>query len=386
MCLDGSASEYFDAAIARGRMPHLMELSAHGYRGLARSALPSFTNTNNASIVTGLPPSGHGISGNFFIDPDSGKEVMMNSARYLRADTILAGAANSGRRVAAVTAKDKLRQMLAHKLDGIAFSAENAGDARRATHGIDDVPGFVGAPIPDIYSAEASLFVLRAGVALLKRGEADFLYLSTTDYIQHKHRPEDTVALDFYAAIDEQIGEIISLGARLGITADHGMNDKQLSDGSPNVIYLESELEPEFGRSFRVILPITDPYVKHHGSFGSCATIHLADGVDTVAFRTRVTALRGITEVHDRDSAARLLELPADRIGDLVVLSGRDSVVGCSPRHHEISSVGNLRSHGGRYEEMVPFLVSESLNNDYFGRAGGDVRNFDIFDFTINGG
>src|SRR5690606_1558115 len=137
ICMDGSADEYLDSALARGLMPHLQKLSATGYRGVARGALPSFTNVNNASIVTGVPPSVHGISGNYFYDPAAGAEVMMNSARYLRAETIPAAAARAGRRTAVVTAKDKLREILGHGLRGIAVSAEKAAEATVDTHGID---------------------------------------------------------------------------------------------------------------------------------------------------------------------------------------------------------------------------------------------------------
>src|SRR5262249_23292462 len=152
-----------------------------GYRGLARGALPSFTNVNNVSIVTGVPPSVHGIGGNFFYDAEVGQEVMMNSARYLRAETIFPVAAGSGRAVDVVNAKDKLRGLFASGLigrGGIAFSSERADQAKLQTHGIADVPGLVRHPTPPIYSADASLYVLRAGVALLENGMSDFLYLT----------------------------------------------------------------------------------------------------------------------------------------------------------------------------------------------------------------
>jgi len=55
----------------------------------ALSAMPSFTNPNNISIITGRPPSVHGIAGNYFHDPATGREVMMNDARFLRAGTIM---------------------------------------------------------------------------------------------------------------------------------------------------------------------------------------------------------------------------------------------------------------------------------------------------------
>jgi phosphonoacetate hydrolase len=390
ICLDGSADEYLDAALARGRMPNLARMSATGWRGFARGQMPSFTNVNNSSIVTGVPPSVHGIGGNFFYDTSIGQEVMMNSAKFLRAPTIFPAAQAAGRKVAVVTAKEKLRDIFASGLitgGGIAFSSEKAREAKLETHGLDDVEALVG-PTPHIYSGDASIYVLKAGVQLLAAGRADFLYLSTTDFMQHKFVPEAPEALDFYAGIDAEIGKLLDLGARVGVTADHGMNSKQKADGSPNVIYLESELGKQFGDGFRVILPITDPYVVHHGALGSFAQVHLPTPftgsiTEVIAF---VAALPGITEVQPRDLAARLLELPPDRMGDFVVCSGRDVVLGRTPAYHDLKAIeGGLRSHGGRYEEMVPFVFSGLLTPAYAARALGDPRNFDIFEFTCNG-
>jgi phosphonoacetate hydrolase len=372
ICLDGSADEYLDAAIARGRMPNLQRISVTGYRGLARAAMPSFTNVNNTSIVTGVPPTVHGIGGNYFYDTANGQEVMMNSAKFLRCETIFAAATRAGRKVAVVTAKEKLRDIFAAGLvaqpspplattpltvpgGGIAFSSEKANQARQETHGIDNVEEIVGRPTPAIYSADASLYVLWAGVALLEKGLADFLYLSTTDYMQHKFAPDAPEVIDFYAAIDEELGKLLSLGAIVGLTADHGMNAKQKPDGSPNVIYLESLLTEKYGPGFRVILPITDPYVAHHGALGSFAVVHLPPKI-TARRKFNIlhflNHLPGITEVYGRNAAEKL-ELPADRLADIVVISGRDVVLGRTP--------------------------------EYARKAVADPRNFDIFDFTING-
>jgi phosphonoacetate hydrolase len=390
ICLDGSADEYLDAAMARGRMPHLRKMSVDGYRGLARGAMPSFTNVNNTSIVTGVPPRVHGIGGNYFFDRAAGQEVMMNSASFLRCETLFPAAARAGRRVAVLTAKEKLRDIFAAGLieaGGMAFSSEKAGLAAQATHGIEAVEKLAG-PTPPIYSGEASLYVLRAGVALLRRGAADFLYLSTTDYMQHKFGPDAPEAIEFYAALDLELGRLAESGAIVGLTADHGMNAKQRPDGSPNVIYLETLLTEKYGPGFRVILPITDPYVAHHGALGSFAVVHLPAG--TSARRKFnilhfLNHLSGITEVYGHNAADRL-ELPADRLGDLVVLSGRDVVLGRTPAHHDLGQLhGALRSHGGRYEEMVPFIFSHALRPEYAARASGDPRNFDLFDFACNG-
>lgn len=387
ICIDGSADEYLDTTMAFDRMPNLKKMAMQGYRGMVRGALPSFTNVNNSSIVTGVSPAVHGISGNFFYDTAKDQEVMMNSAEYLRAETILAAAAGAGRKVAVVTAKEKLRDILSFQMKGIAISAEKANQAKTATHGIDKVEEIVGHTTPAIYSADASLFVLRAGVAFIEKGLADFLYLSLTDYMQHTYAPEAEESLAFYEAMDTEIGKLVQLGAIVGATADHGMNAKIKADGSPNVLFVEDMLEEKFGENgFRVICPITDPYVKHHGALGSYVVVHVNDKTKINEIKNWLAVQPGITEVYDRATAVRVLEQPEDRIGDLVVLSGRDVVVGRRPKYHDLSALdGTLRSHGGRYEEMVPMIISHSLSAAYKVKAAGDPRNFDIFDFTING-
>jgi len=386
ICMDGSADEYLDTTLLHDRMPNLKKMAREGYRGMARGALPSFTNVNNASIVTGVSPALHGISGNYFFDTNKGEEVMMNSSAYLRTETILAAAATAGRKVAVVTAKEKLRDILSFHLQGIAFSAEKANQTTVETHGIAQSDKVLGIPTPAIYSAEASLFVLRAGVALLEKGMADFLYLSLTDYMQHTYAPDTEESLAFYEAMDVELGRLLSLGAIIGATADHGMNAKVKADGSPNVLFIESLLTEKFGPGFRVICPITDPYVKHHGALGSYVVVHVGHTAQIDVIRDWLLRQPGITEVYNRETAARILEQPEDRTGDLVVLSARDVVLGRTPEHHDLRALdGTLRSHGGRYEEMVPFIISHPLNQTYRMRAGGDPRNFDVFDFTING-
>lgn len=387
ICMDGSADEYLDANMAFDRLPNIKQIARQGYRGMVRGALPSFTNVNNSSIVTGVTPAEHGICGNFFYDKDKDEEVMMNSSSYLRRDTILAAAANAGRKVAVVTAKEKLRDILSFKLDGgIAFSAEKANQAKMDTHGIENVEEVVGYQTPAIYSPEASLFVLRAGVALIEKGMADFLYLSLTDYMQHTYAPDAEESLKFYEDQDREIGRLLELGAVVGATADHGMNAKITAEGTPNVLYIESMLTEKFGTGFRVICPITDPYVKHHGALGSYVVVHVDNQEIIPEVKNWLSVQSGISEVYDKEIGCRILEQPVDRTGDLFVLSARDVVVGKTPKDHDLKALdGTLRSHGGRYEEMVPLLISHPLNDTYKRKAMGDARNFDVFDFTING-
>lgn len=386
ICMDGSADEYLDTTMAFDRMPNLKKMALQGYRGMVRGALPSFTNVNNSSIVTGVSPAVHGICGNFFYDTAKDQEVMMNSSEYLRTETLLAAAANAGRKVAVVTAKEKLRDILSYKLNGIAFSAEKADQAKMETHGIENAEAVIGYKTPAIYSAEASLFVLRAGVALIENGMADFLYLSLTDYMQHTYAPDTEESLAFYEAQDVELGKMLELGAVIGATADHGMNAKVKQDGTPNVLFIETMLTEKFGNGFRVICPITDPYVKHHGALGSYVVVHMDDTSKINEVKNWLAVQPGVTEVYDKETGCRILEQPEDRTGDLFVLSARDVVVGKTAAHHDLKALdGTLRSHGGRYEEMVPMVISHPLNTVYKMKTQGDPRNFDIFDFAVNG-
>ena len=385
ICIDGCADEYLSVSLARGAMPNVARMLENGHRSLVRGALPSFTNVNNSAMVTGCPPCETGIGGNYIIDPSTGEEVMTNSSKFLKPETILAAAANAGRRVAMVTAKDKLRELLSKNLNGIAFSAERADEVTLEVNGIEDVVSAIG-PKPAIYSGDASVYALKAGVHLIATGQADFCYLTLTDYMQHRYAPEAPESIEFHRQLDEQIGRLLELGCIVAATADHGMNAKCDLDGKPNVVYLESELNRQFDDQFTVICPITDPYVVHHGALGSAVTVYLPAASDPAAVAEWILSLRGVAEVYDRKMAVKKLELPEDRIGDLFVLSTRDYVIGRTPEHHDLGQLaGQLRSHGGRYEEMVPMLLSLPLNEAYYRKSQGDPRNFDIFDFVCNG-
>ncbi len=381
VCVDGCEFDYLTEAARAGVAPYLARLLAAGSAFKGDCVVPSFTNPNNLSIVTGRPPAVHGICGNYFYDRDADAEVMMNDPKYMRTGTILAAFADAGAKVAVVTAKDKLRKLLGYKLDGICFSSEKAAEATIAENGIDHVVELVGMPVPSVYSAELSEFVFAAGVKLLETRRPDLMYLSTTDYVQHKFAPGTDGANRFYAMMDRYLARMDALGAVIAITADHGMNAKQKADGSPNVIYLQDLIDGWIGAGkARVILPITDPYVVHHGALGSFATIYVA-GAERDVVAAKLAALEGIELVLGNEEAARRFELPPDRLGDLVIVSTRHVVLGTSASRHDLSGLdAPLRSHGGVSEQTVPLL---------FNRATVDLpqrrlRNFDVFDIALN--
>ena len=384
VCVDGCEPDYIAQAVAHGRTPWLKRVLAEGTVLVADCVIPSFTNPNNLSIVTGAPPSVHGICGNYLFDVASNTEVMMNDPKWLRAPTLLAALADSGRSVAVVTAKDKLRKLLGHGMKGICFSAEKADETTQAENGISGVPDLVGMGVPSVYSAELSEFVFAAGVKLMANARRpDVMYLSTTDYVQHKHAPGTEGADAFYAMMDKYLGQLDAMGCVIALTADHGMNAKTRMDAQPDVIYLQDVLDGWLGAGrARVILPITDPYVVHHGALGSFATVYLPSDVNVTELVARIAALRGIESVRDRAAAAAHFELPADRIGDVVVVSERSTVIGTAASRHDLSALdAPLRSHGGVSEQRVPLILNRRINGLDPQRRW---RNFDAFDLALN--
>jgi phosphonoacetate hydrolase len=380
ICVDGCDPEYLERGIPDGIFPTIGDFREEGYLATADAVVPTFTNPNNVSIVTGAPPSVHGIAGNYYLDRESGREIMMTDESLMRSETILALMARAGVGTAAVTAKDKLRRLLGRNLDGICFSSECAGP---------EIEALVGRSRPDMYSADLSLFVLDAGVALLERGTARLLYLSLSDYVQHAHAPGAPEADAFNRAIDDRVRRFVDLGAVVGLVADHGMNDKALPNGEPNVIFLEDELDARFGAAAaRVICPITDPFVRHHGALGSFVRVYSRGAADVPALMAASAELPGVALVLDAASAAQRFELPLDREGDFIVLGDANTTIGASHGEHDLAGLAGhrLRSHGGLGEQRVPFILSRRLTPEYRRIAETRrLRNYDIFDFALNG-
>ena len=374
ICVDGFDPAYLEHGIADGVLPTIAGFARDGWLGTADAVMPTFTNPNNVSIVTGAPPAVHGIAGNYYLDRETGREVMITDDRLLRCETILGLMSRAGVVTAAVTAKDKLRRILGHGLDGPCFSSECADAA---------IEAMIGRKRPDMYSADLSLYVLDAGLALLASGAARLLYLSLSDYVQHGHAPGEPESDAFHQALDDRVGRFLASGAVVALTADHGMNQK------PRVIFLEDELSRRFGLgAARVICPITDPFVRHHGALGSFVRVYVAGGGGVAAMMAASAELPGVAGVYDRAEAARRFELPYDREADFVVLGDATTAIGAAHAEHDLSGLAghDLRSHGGESEQRVPFALSHSPSPAYRERAGtGRLRNFDIFDFVLNG-
>ncbi len=393
VCIDGSDPAYIEQGVKDGIIPNIEKFMKAGFSAIADGTVPSFTCPNNMSIVTGSPPAVHGISGNFYLEPETRKAVMMTGPELLRSSTVLAEFSKRGAKIVSITSKDKLRQQLQKGVDiaagNISFSAQYADRCTLAENGIENALELTGMPQPDMYSAELSLFVLEAGIRLLEQNRPDILYLSLTDYVQHKCAPGEAEANEFYRNLDTAFGRLAELGAVVGLIADHGMNDKAKDDGSPNVIWLQEVLDEEFGKdSTTVICPITDPFVAHHGALGGFVRVYCNEGATTEHVLRLVQQLPGIESVYDRLSASAVFEAPPDREGDLAVVSDARTCVGASRDAHDLEGLKGhrLRTHGGVSERKVPFIISEAINDEYGSRAARrTLKSHEIFDFAING-
>jgi len=377
--IDGGDPTYVDDGLRRGLLPNLRAiLDGGGSYAVGRACMPSLTNPNNLSIVTGVPPSLHGVPGNHYLDPASVEEVQLSDPKFLRAETIHAGLQREGARVLMVTAKEKLRRMLGH--GGVpSVSAERAHDLRLPELGIGNLCELVGRANPGMYDWDLSHYALELALAVHRHAPRDLVYVSLTDFVQHKHAPGEDMADRFFCRFDELLGEFVRAGFVIGITADHGMNAK------PRVMYLEDVLSQAGVESAHVVLPITDPYVVHHGALGSFAWVHVSEDQRERA-REALARLDGVEEVYSREEAAIIFEHPIDRIGDLSVTADAHTAFGKSKAKHDLSAIGDgLRSHGGRHEQRVPIIITRPLKAEYQARHAAGVSNADLHDLLLNG-
>ena len=393
VCIDGGDPEYLETGLRDGIIPNIARFMNEGFYKVAQGSMPSFTCPNNMSIVTGTEPEIHGISGNFFIDPETQEPVVMTGPELLRSRSIMSEFSREGARVVSITAKDKLRKQLQKDMDlssgSVSFSSQYADNCTIEENGIENVLEFVGQPLPDMYSAELSLFVLDAGIKLLKEQKPDLLYLSLTDFIQHAHAPGSEEANNFYIEMDRRFGILQENGALVALTADHGMGDKSDENGEPNVIWLQDilDLNPGAG-TCRVICPITDAFVGHHGALGGFVRIYLEKKDDKNKVYEIVKAIEGVEKVWTAENVAKELEQPLDREGDLAVVADKRTVIGGSEKDHDLSALKGkrLRTHGSLHEAMVPFILSEPLNDKYSNRAKDNtLRSREIFEYALNG-
>ena len=393
VCVDGGDPRYLQQFLADGSIPNIARFISQGFAGVADGSMPSFTCPNNMSLITGTPTAKHGISGNYYLDTATWQPVVMTGPELLRGDTIIAKFAAAGAKVVSITAKDKLRKQLAKGLDvsqgHVSFSTEFAERCTMAENGIENVLEFVGMAKPGMYSMELSLFVLEAGLKLLQQRRPDLLFLSLTDWVQHKWSPQEDDARTFYKKLDDVFGRLAACDITLALTADHGMSDKSNDAGEPNVIWLQDILDAKFGKDEAVVIcPITDAFVAHHGALGGFVRVWSRGKVSANQIIQHITGIDGIELALDKETVCRMFDMPPDREADVAVIARHDVCIGASAVNHDLTGLkGNrLRTHGGTSEAKVPFILNRPLNDAYRAKAAGEpLKSYQMFDYAING-
>jgi len=393
VCIDGGDPEYIEHGVASGIIPNIARYMNEGFHTIARGTMPSFTCPNNMSIVTGCPPSVHGISGNYYLDRSTNEPVVMTGPELLQVPSVMSAFSRHGAKVVSATAKDKLRKQLQKDMDlsngSVSISSQHADRCTMTENGIEEVLGFVDRPLPDMYSADLSLFVLDAGIKLLETRRPDILYLSLTDFIQHAFAPGHPQADQFYRDLDARFGRLEELGATVVLTADHGMNEKANDDGSPCVVWLQDILDSTFGEgTSTVICPITDAFVGHHGALGGFVRVYCHGELSDEQVIEAIQEVPGLEKVLSREQVAREFDLPLGPEGDVAVLGDVRTVIGTRSVDHDLSGLKGkrLRTHGSVHEADVPIIISRPVNDAYARRAeDARLHSYQVFDYAFNG-
>jgi len=393
VCIDGGDPAYIKHGLSAGIIPNIARYMKDGFHTVAHGSMPSFTCPNNMSIVTGCPPSVHGISGNYYLDRESNEPVVMTGPELLKVPSVMSTFSRHGAKVVSITAKDKLRKQLQKDMDlsngSVSISSQFADRCSVAENGIEDALDFVGQPLPDMYSAELSLFVLDAGIKLLETRRPDILYLSLTDFIQHAFAPGHPEADQFYKNMDARFGRLEELGATVVLTADHGMNEKTNDDGTPRVVWLQDILDEALGvGTCTVICPITDAFVGHHGALGGFVRVYCHGGLSAEQVIPAIAEVPGLEQVLSREQVAREFDLPTGPEGDVAVLGDARTVIGARQVDHDLSGLKGhrLRTHGSVYEADVPIIVSRPISDEYARRAEDTrLHSYQVFDYALNG-
>ena len=346
ICIDGFDPEYLQAC----ETPNITQLGKKGFLKTGQSMMPSVTNVNNVSLVTGEYPQAHGINSNYWVNPDTGEETYLESSEYVLIETLFQRATRMGKTSVMISSKDKLRTLIG---DGAthAFSSEQP---------LEEVVEAIGEP-PQIYSLEVNGWIIRAANHIMSSRQVDVMYIATTDYAMHTYPPEDPHSQKHMSILDDAIGDLVEAhpDITLMITADHGMSTKT------RMVDIKSALE---GRGIKAnpVPIIKDRYVVHHSNLGGCMFVYLDKGDVDEAMKV-LQGTPGVYSAIGREEAASRFKLHPERLGDILVNGEKDVVFG-DPSQVEMRP--GLRSHASVHERRVPLI---GYNGD-----------FDSFDFQEN--
>jgi phosphonoacetate hydrolase len=334
--IDGLGYDYLDSGVT----PFLSHLFAESGGEVVEGLWPTVTNVNNAAIACAAPPAVTGITGNSFLDPESGVDRHMDAAHMLNAPTLLQTWSEAGRRVCLLSAKSKTLRLLGTGLDYLVTGEHPPSEMVEA----------VGAP-PHIYSSEINIWLLRCLAWLIDhRRDLDTFYVHTTDYPMHMWAPGEAGSNEHLRQLDAAIQAVVKVvpDAEVLLTADHGMNSKTRALDLGRILTAR-------GVSQASALSIEkDGYVGHHRDLGGAAWVWV-DEAQRDRTADILSSLDGVEQVLPRAEAAAKFLLDPSRMGDLAILADRRTVFGELASESEVLAPG-YRSHGSAYEREIPLL------------------------------
>ncbi len=332
--IDGFGPEY----VERSDMPNLKRMNREGTFKIGKAVIPSVTNVNNASLVTGSFPSEHGVTTNFYYDRDTKKSVEMESSDFLLRPTVFERFGRIGWKTALVTSKDKVRTLCGRGAD-LLVSAERPEKEWIGIAGKQE----------NMYTADVNYWTFRATRHALQSKGVDLLYLSTTDYMMHTYAPEQEQSLAHLHTLDKMLGDIVSDHPKLEVllTADHGMNAKNTAI-DPSLVLAAKSIRSE------AIPIIRDKHKVHHQDLGGSCYVYLERQSDFQRAFDILQSTPGVEEVYGAKKAAEVFHLREDRIGDIFLLAAKNVAFG---NLTVVKEDAKVRSHGSRHEDAVPILV-----------------------------
>jgi phosphonoacetate hydrolase len=336
--IDGWGLDYYE----KSDMPRVRDLAALGWFRPGRAVFPTLTNVNNWSLICGAWPETHGLNGNCYYDAVGGRLEFIESPEHVRCETIFGRAAHRGVKSALLTCKAKTAQILGDRA-AFVLAAQQPDQAALDRHG----------PPPDIYSRAVNYWLWSAAVDLLEnRPDIGLIYVHTTDYPMHRWGPDEAESLEHLSRLDQWIGRAVDAApdAAFILTADHGMRPKTRAWDLVRACRNRG-LPIKYALS-----PVADRLFKHHLGLGGASYVYLEDQKDRAAASALIAGLEGIEEVVAAGPAAARWRLHPERLGDLMVTAGPDTVLG-TLEEERIRLPAGYRSHGSRYESDIPLLV-----------------------------
>jgi phosphonoacetate hydrolase len=335
---DGFGLDY----LAQSDTPTLRRWQRDGLYKQVKGMVPAVTNANNSSICCGVFPREHGITGNSYFDPRTGREEYMETADLLLAPTLFEHAARRGVSSALISSKKKTISLLSRGTT-IALTPEEA-----PAEWVDKL-----GPAPAIYSREINYWTFRAAIDILKnRPQIQCLYVHTTDYPMHTWAPETRESKEHVKMIDTLLGEACAAApdAAFLLTADHGMNHKTRA-------YDLDKTLAAAGAPIRISISAErDRYVKHHLGLGGAAWVYLNHPEDQKRVTAALGGLKGVESVFTREEAVSKFDTYGPRIGDLCVFGDHDTVFG-EMEQPTSELPDTYRSHGSMHELDIPLFV-----------------------------